>query len=484
MFGSFVSAADYAHLNGAGGGMLANPAVMDELRKSLLSIDPAVGVSGAALIPQSLETVLKVTTHKMKELKLWQTLAKRPAFNTIEEYNVLNSYGLEENGFMDEGGLPNEDASEFVRETGLVKYMGTVRGVTHPATLVRTTIGSLIDQEDTSGTMHLLRLLETNLFYGDDRLNPKAFKGLKQILTSRGSENVIDLRGEPISAKVLESIDQRIADKFGEIDTLFMSTKAKANMSRLLMPKDGNRIVLPQGGTSTNLGMTVDRYDGNNSSFNLENHKFIRENTKPKTTIAAALNGLVGGTPAQPAVALFNPAAGTYNRLAAGTYSYVVSAVNDRGEGLGSVATANASPDGTNCVRVTITQVAGARFYRIYRNAETGQTTRYLVDEVKDSGGGTTLWEDRGVFIPGASMAFGLFLDPDQGMQFKQLAPLMKLPLAQINTTMRWAILLYGMLQVYQPKKCVLLINVGAKGMPSQPEAEPDPDLDAYFRAA
>jgi hypothetical protein len=80
-------------------------------------------------------------------------------------------------------------------------------------------------------------------------------------------------------------------------------------------------------------------------------------------------------------------------------------------------------------------------------------------------------------------MAFGLYMDGEQGMMFKQLAPLLKMPLAQIDTSMRWAILLYGVLQVYQPQKCVLLINVGEVGMPPVPEADVDPDLAAFFAA-
>lgn len=463
------------------GGQLMHPGVVDDLRKALAT-NGQVGVDGSMLIPQSLETTLKITTHKMKELKLWQRIAKRPAYAITEEYNALLDYGLDENGFITEGALPNEDSSTYKREVGVVKFMGTVRAVTHPMTLVRTTIGSAIDQEDANGTMHLLRLLEIALFYGDDRLNPQSFRGFKQIIEQRAPENIIDLGGKPITPAVMEEVDLRIADKFGEIDTLYMSTRAKANMSKAFQDSGLQRLHLPVERTETNLGMVPQQYQGNNSQFTIENHKFIREQVRPKTSIPQALATRVAARPVAPTVAPV-VAAGDFSRMKAGTYVYTVGAVNDIGEGLESPVSQEVTLDAGDAVAVTITQVPGARYYRIYRN-RAGESTskRMLLTEVADSNAATTVYTDRGVYIPGCSTAFGLYTDPDQGFCFKQLAPLMKLPLAQINTSMRWAILLYGMLQVYQPRKNIMLINVGDEGMSASSQFEPDTELADYFR--
>lgn len=482
--GSFVGLADYNHLqrgDSINGGAFANPNVVNELRKALAT-NAAVGTDGSALIPQSLETTLKVVTYRMKEIKLWQRIVKRPAYNTVEEFNQLLEYGLGESAFIAEGGLPAEDNSQYVRQTGLVKFLGTVRSVTHPMTLVNTTVGNVIDLEDTNGTMHLLRLLEVALFYGDSALNPLSFDGLKKILMTQAEDNVIDLRGKPITDKIMESIDQRIALNYGEIDVLYMSTKAKADLSRNLMKDDLKRIILPSaGGMTTNLGATVDRYKGNNSEFDLDGHKFIRENVPYKTSIPQSISARVAGQVGN-VLAAAASAGGNFTRLEAGTYTYRVAAVNSFGEGLASnavtIAQAVAAGD---LVNVTIPTVQGALFYRVYRN-RVGETTLYLMDEIADSGQATTVYADRGLYIPGTSCAFGLFTDGDQGMSWKQLAPLMKLPLAQIDTSMRWAILLYGFIQMYQPRKQIILLNVGSTGMPAQPEAEADPALATFLR--
>jgi hypothetical protein len=47
----------------------------------------------SALRPQSLEGTLKIVTAQEKHIKFWKELDKKPAYNTVEEFNVLDSYG-------------------------------------------------------------------------------------------------------------------------------------------------------------------------------------------------------------------------------------------------------------------------------------------------------------------------------------------------------------------------------------------------------
>jgi hypothetical protein len=52
--------------------------------------------------------------------------------NTVEEHNELSSYGENpDNGWIDEGDLPEEDDSTYERKFSVVKYIGTTRRVTH-----------------------------------------------------------------------------------------------------------------------------------------------------------------------------------------------------------------------------------------------------------------------------------------------------------------------------------------------------------------
>src|SRR3990167_6639586 len=55
--------------------------------------------SGSPLKVESLEKTLKVITFKESDIVFWKNVPKMPAFNTVEEYNRLVSYGVERGGF-------------------------------------------------------------------------------------------------------------------------------------------------------------------------------------------------------------------------------------------------------------------------------------------------------------------------------------------------------------------------------------------------
>ncbi len=61
--------------------------------------------------------------------------------------------------------------------------------------------------------------------------------------------------------------------------------------------------------------------------------------------------------------------------------------------------------------------------------------------------------------IPGTTHAY-LVEHGEQTLQFKQLSPLMKMPLAQVTPAQRFALLLYGMPIAYAPRKMVIFRNV------------------------
>jgi len=91
-----------------------------------------VAGDGFALRVESLERTLKNTTFKMEHIRFFKALTKMAAYNTVEEYNQIQSYGdNEDNGWVAEGELPNSDDSKYERKFSVVKYLGTTRSVTH-----------------------------------------------------------------------------------------------------------------------------------------------------------------------------------------------------------------------------------------------------------------------------------------------------------------------------------------------------------------
>ena len=118
--------------------------------------------SGAPLKVESLENTLKILVNTKKHTPLFFRIGKKPATNTVEEFNQLVSYGGLEGGSLVEGELPENSDSIYVRKAAIVKYYGVVGGVTHPMQLVQTGSGvaNMLAQETKNKVELLTKILE------------------------------------------------------------------------------------------------------------------------------------------------------------------------------------------------------------------------------------------------------------------------------------------------------------------------------------
>ena len=124
-----INLADYgfaAQQDGFHAGMHSSES-LDQLNKALAA-EQITGrdtadlttASGAPLKVESLEKTLKHITFREQDIRLWKDLPKKPAYNTVEEYNQQVSYGANRGGWNREGELPEEEDSIFVRRAQLV----------------------------------------------------------------------------------------------------------------------------------------------------------------------------------------------------------------------------------------------------------------------------------------------------------------------------------------------------------------------------
>ena len=184
-----VSLSDYQSGNRDGQALFdsasVSPAELAELSKaleagSITGRDTAnsTTASGAPLKVESLENTLKLLTFRESDIQFWKRVPKLAAYNTVEEFNQLTSYGTEAGVFTNEGELPREEDSTYVRRAEIVKFLGVTKIVSHPMQLVRTNIGSMIQQEIKNGTLFLLRKADKALAYGDSAIIPQEFNGL------------------------------------------------------------------------------------------------------------------------------------------------------------------------------------------------------------------------------------------------------------------------------------------------------------------
>ena len=480
-----INLSDYATTgNGFGG---ASRESVDQLNKALSAGDITgrettnmYDASGSPLKVESLEKTLKHLTFRESDIKFWKDLPKKPAYNTVEEYNQQISYGQDRGGFNAEGELPEEEDSVYVRRAQLVKYLGVTKSVTHQMTLVNSVIGNIMQKTIKDGTMWILRKLDQALFFGNEKLVGLEFNGfLAQHEQSDSwanrneyfnSDSVIDMRGKFLSEDAIESAANSIVENYGLATQLYT---APSVLSGFVKQFYGNKFIMPNTQALQNgiMGQRVQQFESQFGSIGLNQDVFFKK--KPAKT--AQSEATSDKAPNAPTIEVKAVAAGTANSLFAtedaGNVTYAVAAFNRYGESKLTIADAATAIVATGAADITITDGGGthkASAYRIYRS-ETGQTGTYYpifevsLDDVTRGLDGAAAGSVRDLnrFIPNCDQAMVLQFD-NEVVEFAQLAPLMKMDLAMLSPAYRFMILMYGTPFLYAPKKMVRIINIGS----------------------
>jgi hypothetical protein len=457
---------------------------VDLLNKAL---SPGYGYSGAPgsfagmapLMVESLEASLKSTTWQMKNLVLWPSIPVDKAFNTVEEYARVTSYGGNGSPYFMDGGSPREEDANYNRETQNIRFFGTRRRVSHAAMIVKTAFGDAVAREINNGNMWLLQNIERELYLGNSAFsnagafdgNPGAIpsstlaiNGLDQQIRQGDTDSKVQavafdgyggalsvIRSQADAIMNEEDAEEgavSILNNFGVPVAMHMDPKTLSDFSRTFYPKERvNQLGVADG----RAGFVLKSFVSSAGEFALVPNVFLRPKSEPK---GAADNTNVPAAPAAPTGAV----AGVSSTLGAGTYSYKVAAVNEHGESLPSAALSQAASAGDK-VTLTITNVSGARHYAVYRS-EAGGTSVKFIGYVAQAAGATTSFVDLNNKLPGRAEAFLLYLDPE-ALTFKQLAPLSKINLATVSASFEWLQVLYGTLIVFTPRKHFIYENIG-----------------------
>ncbi len=435
---------------------------------------------------ESLENSLKLLEFRLSDIKLWNSLPKLTAYNTVEEFLQLASYGQERGGFYDEGELSEVEDSSYIRKAEKVKYMQVTGEVTMQAQMVRSFVDAM-RKETENKMMWILRLANKSLTKADSEVIPQEFNSIYKQHASIGggtdflyptwedyykSNVVIDLRGKSLKQTHLEDAAVATDSNYGNIDTVFAPTTVISSLSkdyyntqRILLNDSYNGVVntVPKV-ISTTLG-----------DVKLMSDKFMKADPD-KTLANPATSTKAPSAPSAVAVALTADAVAKYAGVGeVGDCFYAVSSINRYGESnLTAYGTAITLAAGQ---RPNITITAGssaipATGYVIYRTKITTAVsptglTFYPIFKVSTAqvasgynGAGAGVVGDRGYFLPDTEQAFTTEISDDV-MSFKQLAPISKLDLAVLSMSRRFITFMFGTPQLYTPKKVIRFINVG-----------------------
>lgn len=452
------------------------------------------GAGGAPLKVESLDETLKVVTFRENEIVLWKKIPKDKAYNTVEEYNQLDSYGEDRGGFILEGELPPEEDSRYIRRSQFVRFLGVVKSVTHVLTLTKTQVNNMIDQEAKNGAMWILRKLNRSIWKGNSEIIPEEFNGLylqhakhdnaNYYLGSQAaylnSDKVIDLRGATLAEDDIEDGAASIIEDHGVATDLFAPPKV---LSAFVKQFYGQKFIVPNT-ASTNAAIVGQKVEGHMTNYGVVNFNYDIFMAKPKaieigspaaaaTSSKSPANPVAGGTPVTVVGA---PAANSmWEAGDAGDVWYAVAAVNRFGrsglvllDAAAAVAVAGGAIDLNFTAGVGAEPATGYEIYRTKAGATAG-TTFYKIFDVSVSnltngyeGAAAGSIRDNNFYLPDTDQAFMIQNDVSVHA-FKQLAPLMKMDLAIVSTAFRFMVLMYGTPMLFAPKKMVRYINVGSK---------------------
>lgn len=469
--------------NHSGGFGETSSQVASDLNKALTAgyASDTTASGGGALRVESLDATLKIVSFMEKNIMFYNDIPKTKAYNTVEEYNLLSKYGGRGGFFIAEGGLPRTEDSVYQRKAAFVKFMGTVREITHPMLLVRPAHGNVVALETKNGAKWMLQRMEEGLFKANSAIVSESFDGLEKQhnlgiadantagdgLPAVSSEHVIDLRGDILSESVFEECARILMDNYMYPTHCYLPHTSHTDFNKSFFSK--GRYQIPVGADAT-VGFVTDRVKTAGGVIQLRPDVFLRVN---ETAPAAADNALAPTAPASVTVTTqVVSTSRAFKTAEFGVYAYSVTALSKNGESAATAGNASATVTTSNEeVKLVIARgsVSGNDLttgYRVYRTTLTGGAagTKYLVAEIASSGASTN-YLDGNEQLPGAGTAYLGQLD-ESVLALRELSPMLKFPLATVASSIRWMQLYYNTPILFRPRGWIRIKNIGRLNQP------------------
>lgn len=436
---------------------------------------------------ESLEKTLKLLEFRTQDIKLWNSIPKLTAYNTVEEFVQLVSYGADRGGFYNEGELSDTEDSQYLRKAEKVKYMQVTGEVTMQAQMVRSFVDAM-RKETENKMMWILRLANRTLTKGDADIVPQEFNGIYKQHASIGSgadflyadweayyasDLIYDLRGASLKQEHVETGAVIIDGHFGTANTLYAPTTVLSALSKSYF--NDQRILLDSKQAFQGIAGTVVKSIATTlGDVALMADKFMKLDAS-KLSTSTQTSTKAPNAPATASAALRVDSTAKFSGASeVGDAYYAVSAINRYGESDIKPIAAAVTLVAGSVVDLTVTDGGGAipaTGYVVYRSKITtaGAITGiplYPIFRVSAAqltagynGAAAGKIADRGYFLPDMEQAFLVEMDEDV-LAFKQLAPMSKLDLAVLSMSRRFITFMFGTPQVYTPGKIVRYINI------------------------
>lgn len=455
---------------------------------------PTSLTGAGALQMESIDATLKSVLYEAKNLVLYPSLPQDKAYSLVEQFVRTNSVGDGGSVFVSESASPVMNDSEFQRAASKVVFFATRRGVSLPATLVRMNFGGDLEgKEAAAGSLWMLERVERACYKAmSDYTNDGHFDGAlaaipgviqnleldgleRQIRSADadfsqqvrafdgygGAQSVVkDLAGNIVDETSIEDEAEVIMENFGMPQELHLAPKQLSDFVKQFLPKER---VMQLGIQDARAGYVVRTFATSAGDIGLKANIFLKPKENPKSQNDRAN---VPNAPASVTPATSTPS-DTASKLKAGDkYSYSVAACSEAGESASIAATSAdtvIAVDGDIVTLAIAAPSSGVRatHFAVYRTSKAGGTAapKKFIGYVKTAGT-STVFKDRGERTEGSATAFMLDLRPEI-LVWKQLAPMMKIALAQVSLSKEFILWMAATLQVFNGRKLGVIQNIG-----------------------
>jgi hypothetical protein len=437
---------------------------------------PGTLVQGSSIQVEDLSPVMENVCFDDKHIKLQKLLSVKEAKATLVQFNRQLDYGIFGGSAQYEGGIGEEDTSNYVRAVVPMSYYSTTRRVSIAANMIGPFDGvKAEDRAASDAAMKLSADIEFDSFRGQaDFSNAGLFDGNPnavavmpnmigvdpQIRMSDSLSNTQDLMfaeygsdqtviiavNGTLTQSFIEDSAVKSAMNHGSADALYLDPISLSAYNKIAHAKE--RIMLA-GSAQEASGAHFRTQWTSSAVVALEPSRFLSGKTRPARARA--------GSPVAPAVPVITSPVDANSNLAAGSYVYYVTSCNERGESAASPAAAAAAVAAGDSGVVTITNVA-CKFYNVYRSEDGGSAaSAKFIGRIKPTAGGTSVFTDYGNREPGSVTGF-LMQSNTWGLH--QLSSYSRLKLALSDLSLPEAHFRFLCLAGYQPRKNVLLDNI------------------------
>lgn len=427
-------------------------------------ITPDTQVDAGALRREILDDQITMLTWTQDDLIFYREISRRPAQSTVQKYDVYLRHGnVGHSRFVREVGVAPVSDPNIRQRTVEMKYVSDTKNLSIASTLVNNIQDPMqILTEDAIAVV--AKTIEWASFYGDSSLTAEVggqgleFDGLAKLIDK---DNVINAKGEPLEEKLLNRAAVLIGKSFGTATDAYMPIGVHADFVNSVL---GRQMQLMQDNSgNVNAGYNVQGFYSSRGFIKLhgstvmENELILDETLQPLPN--APQPAKVKAT-----VEEGNKGAFTDEHDRADlTYKVVVN--SDDAQSAPSEAVTATVKNATDSVKLEISVNSmyqqQPQFISIYRQGrQTGDfylVKRIGLKEVNEEG--KLIFVDNNETIPETTDVFVGEMSP-QVLHLFELLPMMKLPLAQINASVTFAVLWYGALALRAPKKWVRIKNV------------------------